>query len=740
MIGAQELLVLAAPAALAVGLAAAAGWVGWRLGRSAVPGGWREIERGLRQLLAGRGTPEIDVPEDDPAAPAARLLRDLAREVRERVQRAERKGALLGEAIEACPRLGVAVIDQDLALLSVGENLARILGERPIDLEGGKLEALVDPDGYRELAVRLLDPEARRRGFEVRVRLRRPGHGEVPVRLRGAEIPGRPGRVALVVEPLSGEDGKELARERALALLEGLPTGVLVVAGGIVREANPAARRILGTDPAGRPLRDLLATEELLLALDRVARAERGEGTAPFRARFLGPEGRPGVPVEVTPVPLAGDPRAAALVLADLPRERLVRQGAGGRESRLLAVLDAADEGLVLLAPAGEGFRVAAAGRRAADLLGLSREELSGLDLDAFAARAAARFSDPEAFLALVRGGEGAGPVVLETRDEPVRHVEVAVLPVAEGEGEVGRLVVLRDVTRFREAARRLEEDAGEALRSRERLQEAYEELSRVHRELERRVDELARAKRSLEERERERTELFGEISHELQTPLVSIRGYTQMILEGRLGKINEEQRRGLEVTLRNVDRMVEMIDNLLALARADRGGEPELEEVEVEPVVRGVVERHQGAARARKVELAVRQEAPGARVLAERDGFERVLDNLVGNAIKFNREGGRVELTVRAGRAPGFLEVEVADTGPGIPEDERERIFDRFWRGRTSAGVPGSGIGLATVKSLVERHGGWVAVDSRPGAGARFTFTWPVASAGGKQQATASS
>ncbi len=740
MIGAQELLVLAAPAVLAVALVAVAGWVGWRLGRGAVPGGWREVERGLRQLVTGRGIPEIDVPDDDPAAPAARLLLDLAREVRDRVHRAERKGALLGEAVEACPRLGVAVVDQDLVLLSVGENLAHLLGERPIDLEGRKLETLVDPEGYRELAVRLVDRETREKGFEVRVRLRRPGDGELPVRLRGAEIPGRPERVALLVEPLEGEDGKDLARERAHALVEGLPAGVLVVAGGTVREANPAARKLLGAEPAGRPLRDLLATEELLLALDRVARAERGERAAPFRARFLGPDGRPGRPVEVTPVPLPGDPPAVALVLADLAREERALRRAGAREARLLAVLDAADDGLVLLAPAGAGFRVAAAGRRAAELLGVPREELTGLDLAAFAARAAARFTDPEALLALLREGEAGGPVVLETREEPVRHVEVAVLPVREGEGEVGRLVVLRDVTRFRETARRLEEDAGEAVRSRERLQEAYEELARVHRELERRVEELARAKRSLEERERERTELFGEISHELQTPLVSIRGYTQMILEGRLGKINEEQRRGLEVTLRNVDRMVEMIENLLALARADRGGEPELEEVEVEPVVRGIVERHQGAARAKRVELAVRLEAPGARVLAERDGFERVLDNLVGNAIKFNREGGRVEVAVRQGPAPGFLEVSVADTGPGIPEDERERIFERFWRGRTSAGVPGSGIGLATVKSLVERHGGWIAVDSRPGEGARFTFTWPAAPAAGERQASVSS
>ncbi len=737
MIGMQELLLLAVPAALAVGLAGAGAWVGWRLGKGAVPGGWREVERGLRQLLGGKPIPEIDVPDDDPAAPAARLLLDLARDVRDRLQRAERKGALLGEAVEACPGIGVAVVDQDLVVLSAGENLARLLGERPIDIEGRRLEKLVDPAGYRELAVRLLNREARERGFELRVGLRRPGDGDLPVRLRGAGIPGSSGRVALLVEPLR-EGGRDLARERAHALVAGLPAGVLVVSQGVVRSANPAARRFLGADPVSRPLRDLLAAEELLLALDRVARAERGAEAAPFRARFLGPDGCPGFPADVTPVPLQGDPPAVALVLAGTPPGKRgdARPAAAG-EGDLRALLDAVDEGLVLLGPGRGEPRVVAVGGRAAELVGVPGEELAGLGLEAFAARAAARFTRPESLLELLREPRDEASVVLETRDEPPRHVEVALLPVRRGGEPVGWLVVLRDVTRFREETLRLERDAGEARESRQRLQEAYEELVRVHGELERRVEDLARARRSLEERERERTELLGEISHELQTPLVSIRGYTQMILEGRLGKINDEQRRGLEVTLRNVDRMVEMIENLLALARADRGGEPDLEEIEVEPVVRGIVERHQGAARAKEVDLAVRLEAPGARVLAERDGFERALDNLVGNAIKFNREGGRVEVAVREGRAPGFLEVAVADTGPGIPEDERERIFERFSRGRAAAGVPGSGIGLATVKSLVERHGGWIAVDSRPGEGARFTFTWPMA---GRRPASATS
>jgi hypothetical protein len=206
---------------------------------------------------------------------------------------------------------------------------------------------------------------------------------------------------------------------------------------------------------------------------------------------------------------------------------------------------------------------------------------------------------------------------------------------------------------------------------------------------------------------------------------LVSIRGYTQMILEGRLGRINDEQRRGLEVALRNVDRMVDLINKLLGLARAEAGAPVQPTAVDPGEIAAEVLERHQAAARRRTVQLEAHIEEPGARVAAEREGLVQVLDNLVGNAIKFNRAGGRVLVSVQAGQ-PGFIRLDVSDTGVGIPPEEQGRVFERFYRGRGAAGAPGSGIGLATVKTIVTRHGGTIELESTPGQGSVFRVLWP--------------
>jgi signal transduction histidine kinase len=284
--------------------------------------------------------------------------------------------------------------------------------------------------------------------------------------------------------------------------------------------------------------------------------------------------------------------------------------------------------------------------------------------------------------------------------------------------------LVLRDVTEHRQTERRLHADAAALGRSREALQRAYEELATVHRDLEKKSTELDRVNRELVELDRARAQLFSEVTHELQTPLVSIRGYTQMILEGRLGKINDEQRRGLEVALRNVDRMVELIQNLLALAKSEGQQPLRAEPVDLDAVVDAVFQRVEGQARRKNVELVRRITAP-VKALAERDGLTLVLENLVSNAIKFNRSAGRVVVSVSS-NAAGFVTIEVEDTGVGIPEDERARVFERFYRGRTSTGTTGSGIGLATAKNVVERHGGRIEVLPAPSGGTLMRVSWP--------------
>jgi signal transduction histidine kinase len=164
------------------------------------------------------------------------------------------------------------------------------------------------------------------------------------------------------------------------------------------------------------------------------------------------------------------------------------------------------------------------------------------------------------------------------------------------------------------------------------------------------------------------------------------------------------------------------MILAMLAYARADRRVEPTpfaLGEA-VADAVKALAPRLQAA------QAAVRCE-PLPEVLGDRVQLSQVFQNLIGNAVKY-RDPGRSPLVAVGGEVHGdAVEVRIADNGLGIPEDSRARIFEPFQRVHGTAGVPGSGIGLAVCKKIVERHGGRIWVESRPGQGSVFRFTLPV-------------
>jgi signal transduction histidine kinase len=127
----------------------------------------------------------------------------------------------------------------------------------------------------------------------------------------------------------------------------------------------------------------------------------------------------------------------------------------------------------------------------------------------------------------------------------------------------------------------------------------------------------------------------------------------------------------------------------------------------------------------AKKQRLDVAFEAPLPRVLADRERVLQVLANLVGNAIKFTKEGGSIQMSARA--TSGALELEVRDNGAGIPKEQQAQIFERFWKGDAERSC-GAGLGLAIARGIVEAHGGRIWVDSAVGGGSRFFFTLPIA------------
>jgi signal transduction histidine kinase len=238
----------------------------------------------------------------------------------------------------------------------------------------------------------------------------------------------------------------------------------------------------------------------------------------------------------------------------------------------------------------------------------------------------------------------------------------------------------------------------------------------------ERTIESEKSAKRAIAARE----ELVAVVSHDLKAPLATISMTTDVLLLELAPPPGSDVRRSLERIGRSADRMTRLIHDLLDLARLE-GGKLSIEPRphEVAGLLNDVMEHLRGEAAAKGLVLE-HQVAPGAETArCDRERIIQVLANLVSNAIKFTPAQGQICL--RSERAGAEVVLSVHDTGPGIPEEQRAHLFDRFWQAQETAGL-GTGLGLSIVKGLVELHGGRIWVASAPGAGSTFSFTLPAA------------
>ncbi len=225
--------------------------------------------------------------------------------------------------------------------------------------------------------------------------------------------------------------------------------------------------------------------------------------------------------------------------------------------------------------------------------------------------------------------------------------------------------------------------------------------------------------------RERERYEFLATLGHELRTPLTSIRGYVETVLDGDVAA--PAARRFLEVVRTQALRLERLVDGMLDFSLLDVGYAHETREADLCAVARAAADAIAPIAH----EASISVVAPAGRSVRARidpDACLHALLNLLENAVKYGAPGGRVQLTVR--RQDPFAYIDVDDDGPGIPLAERERIFAHRVRGSGTAAVRGAGIGLAIVRSIVERASGTVCAGSSPLGGARFTLRLPSARA----------
>jgi signal transduction histidine kinase len=240
-------------------------------------------------------------------------------------------------------------------------------------------------------------------------------------------------------------------------------------------------------------------------------------------------------------------------------------------------------------------------------------------------------------------------------------------------------------------------------------------------------VAEVLERRRAEAETEKLKNEFFALVSHERRTPLTSIIGYLDLILEEEAGEVSGEQRHFLTVIERNARRLLRLVGDLLFVAQVEAGTlSLERRGVDLEAVVRDAVEGGRPRAEQAGVELVAHTE-PVPVLDGDGDRLAQVVDNLITNAVKFTPAGGRV--TVRCGRRDGSAFVEVADTGVGIAADEQDRLFERFFRTKaaTEASVQGIGLGLSIVRAIARGHGGEVACVSEEGVGTTFTVELPI-------------
>ena len=243
-----------------------------------------------------------------------------------------------------------------------------------------------------------------------------------------------------------------------------------------------------------------------------------------------------------------------------------------------------------------------------------------------------------------------------------------------------------------------------------------------------RRLDWL---RRRLDEFETQKNRFLRHVSHELKTPLTALREGAELLNDQVAGPLAPPQRQVVGIMRDNSVKLQRLIEELLDYQRAlHAAASLEVKSVSLEALVHESVRPHELAAQAKGLKLVV--EAHGGTVEADPEKLRSIIDNLVSNAVKFTPAGGAITVSARAVAGEAILEVH--DTGPGVPAEERESIFNLFFRGRTKADgstvrVKGSGLGLAIARELVEAHGGRIAVVGE-GAGGHFRVTLPRRSA----------
>lgn len=482
---------------------------------------------------------------------------------------------------------------------------------------------------------------------------------------------------------------------------------------GIITSWNAGAQRIFGygaNEIIGRPVTILIPPDKWHEEVEILKRLRNGERVDHFETTRIRKDGA-SIFVSLTISPVRdsiGAISGISKIARDVTERRQLLEREESARAETLAerkfrrLIENAPDAILQVDSDG---RINLANRTAELMFGYSRDELLNMGVDSlvpegvrskhsalrndFAAAGVSRPMGPGLDLHALR------------KDGTEFPVEISLSPVPSENG-ITVTAVIRDVSERKRAEQQIH-----SLEQRYRV-----ELETRHKEAER----LNRLK----------SEFMASVTHELRTPLHTIIGFAELLGEEGAGTLNEKQRRFVQHIQTDSEHLLGLINDVLDLSRIEAGGL--VVRVEALPL-RTAISEAMNAIRpqAEGKQVAVREDSvPDIDVLADPLRVRQVFYNLLSNAIKFTDPGGEVSVSAQLDRE--FVQITVSDTGLGIPPDECNRIFDKFYQvGYTTAGVrQGTGLGLTICKQLVETQGGKIWVDSELGKGSHFHFTLP--------------
>ncbi|MBN2076179.1 MAG: ATP-binding protein [Dehalococcoidales bacterium] len=241
-----------------------------------------------------------------------------------------------------------------------------------------------------------------------------------------------------------------------------------------------------------------------------------------------------------------------------------------------------------------------------------------------------------------------------------------------------------------------------------------------------RNISQRKKVENDLKELNKMKSELLSNVSHELRSPLTSIKGTISSLLQKDITLSNEDTDMLLTGVSEETDRLISLVTNLLNMSRLEAGAwDPDRESCYIQDIINEVLERQKWSRKKRVFKSDIEPDLPP--VFADSTQIRQVIMNLVENAVAYSEEGSTIDISARTDGA--MVQVSVTDNGDGIPPEDIEKVFDKFYRGSQNRHQPGgTGLGLAICKSIIDNHGGKIWVESKPGQGSVFNFTLPTA------------